>query len=150
MRFWITTVMLALGLPLTAANAGGVVIDFREAEWGSSDGSPSGESPKIPAQGSPLPEKRLDPDSPQVETPAPPMGKKGSGADRKASVAPRSPVAASPSGLGEIEVQLIRDGLLTPEEAAAGCGGSTAARGPLGLLPLGLAAFALLRLRRNR
>jgi len=43
----------------------------------------------------------------------------------------------------------IRAGLITEEEAAAGCG-ATAAAGPAGMLPLAAAGFGLLRLRRRR
>jgi len=46
------------------------------------------------------------------------------------------------------EVSQIQAGLITEDEAAAGCGGATAATGPAGLLPLLVAAGALLRRRR--
>ncbi len=52
------------------------------------------------------------------------------------------------SQLTAYEYRQVQAGLITEEEAAAGCGGATAATGPAGLLPLLVAAGALLRRRR--
>jgi len=54
------------------------------------------------------------------------------------------------SGEGQAveELKQIQAGLITEEEAAAGCGGASAATGPAGLLPLLVAGGALIRRRR--
>lgn len=48
----------------------------------------------------------------------------------------------------EYEMAQLQAGLITEEEMAAGCGGASAATGPVGLLPFLVAGLALVRRRR--
>ncbi|WP_373046498.1 MYXO-CTERM sorting domain-containing protein [Vulgatibacter sp.] len=78
----------------------------------------------------------------------------GAGSSETAEPAGEAPTSAPTSSDADAtfdayEIEQIQAGLISEEEAQAGCGGASAATGPAGLLPLVVAAGALLRRRRK-
>lgn len=152
MRLGLSTALavLMLGLPLGAARAGGVVIDFRETGWSAAEDSTSteaaGENFPIGAPATPPPAtKRPQAGSTPTTSPEPQAP-----ASAPAPELQEHTQVLSTKDVQDLEVQLLlQNGLITAEEATSGCGGSSSAQGPLGLLPLLIASLPLLSRRRK-
>lgn len=55
-----------------------------------------------------------------------------------------------PVQISRYEAMQIQQGLITGDDLNQGCGGASVATGPAGLLPLAVAGFSLLGMRRRR
>lgn len=138
-NFLLVGVLVLLGVPMSAS-ASGVIIDMRSPEHPMALFSEKANFQLLALHA----REEGGPGTGQGSHSLVPGAGGGSSDGAPPSFRPPRPLPLDP-----LAIEQIQAGLITEEEAMAGCGGASATAGPAGLLPMLVAAGALVRRRRR-